>query len=417
MENAFEVFKPPQEEKLQERRKLSRSIGATATRLYEYGYTDEQLRNDEGVYFEAGELDIRRSNDLVIGLESMRLKNLLKEKSHLLSIDEIRRLNKVFDVVEDHRSKAIDIAVDEIEVDGQGEIYPIDEISQTWETLMSRSESQVTTSYNSKKGELRKLKRKLTAQAVHFNRQIQIFIDIAGDELNEDEVENQLRELMSVSHQLTSEKDGKAPSGVYYQDRDFCNEQIREAIVGARNENWFRDFIKTLDFSQAVNFYRSSVDDDVRGIDAYLQVKFVREDGKIALAESEDIKNGNYEKFELPIDIASSSSGMHKKFEKIKNDQHQIRKSWPMVAYFHQDDIYDKDGRLVNMQLTPEHLAELEMRYSHYTANNWEETRKPIPLCIREMFIKRNIIMGLEYYLDQHPKSSVTKKLIKRSRP
>lgn len=320
----------PSQEKISH--EIKNEIGEAALAKFNLLKTPEQ--------FELMDLDIRIAGELMLGLESEKIKNLTKKGyDKFLTDQEIDELLTVSNLVQGIMNQNdADLAIDELVAEQfnlDHDVFIIEDFYDFRKKMSTRhrqfkqgfssdQEYEVALAnlpYQSSYDKRQQLKNCTTSWLIGFNRQIQELLSRPDELATLSEVTEYISSASALIH-IPEDRDKNGQLVFLNKDNfEFNQKKIETSLIGAINENCFRQLFELTDLGQAIEYYSSTPEEDLKGIDCHLNVKYtVDEYGRYHLATAEQLQTGQYQQILVPIDIKAS--------EKLAEECLNKKRSW-----------------------------------------------------------------------------------------
>lgn len=335
--------------------KVKHQLGEAALRREKIIKSPEQ--------FNLTDLDVRIAGELMLGLESEKIKNLIKKGyDKLLTDQEIDELLTVSNLVQHIMDQNdADLAIDEItaeQANWSQDIYIIDDFYNFRKRMLAKhfqfkqnlsSQQDYQTAWNelshqSSYDKRQQLKACLKKWLVGFNRQIQELLNHPDELPTLDDVLNYINNASALIHLPEDrDKDGQL---VFLNEVNskFNQKKIESGLIGAINENCFRQLFELTNLGRSITHHSSTSVEDTKGIDCYLDVKYyINQNGRYCLATTEQIKTGEYQHILVPVDVKSSEKSASESFDKkqAQAKKHKVAKidGYPIFSGVHREDL------------------------------------------------------------------------------
>lgn len=299
--------------------------------------------------FTLEELQFRLSNELILGAEAQKIKDLLEKDGagKFITNEQVERVLVNSRLIDQYKAVSdADLCIDEVEVDDKL-LFIIEDFFRLRYDMEQAKKKAETGQYipianPASEEKLKQLLRLMKVKLIESNRDIQLLLSRPEELGTLGEVMNTLQEATLFTH-VPDVKDERGEL-VFNSDsnRKFYQETIEKALVGAIHERCFKQLFELTDLGEAITHHDSSVGDDGRGIDCRLSVKYnIDQYNQYYLATAREIELGNYCEITLPVDVKAKRE---KAEEKNSNNKKYSKKNQrPLTNWAVFSGVYTED--------------------------------------------------------------------------
>lgn len=310
--------------------------------------------------FTLEELQFRLSGELILGAEAEKIKDLLEKDGagRFITNDQAERVLVNSKLIDQYKAVSdADLCIDEVDIDDK-KLFIIEDFFRLryyMEQAKKKAEAgqQISIADPASKDKLKQLHRLMKIKVIEFNRDIQLLLSRPEELGTLGEVMKTLQEATKLIH-VPDVKDERGEI-IFNSDsnRAFYQKAIEKALVGAIHEQCFKQLFELTDLGVAIAHYDSSVEDDGRGIDCRLSVKYnINQYNQYYLATAKEIELGNYCEITLPVDVKAKRKKAEEKNSNNKKHSKENQRpltNWAVFSGVYTEDLSlarDKRGRI-----------------------------------------------------------------------